>query len=209
MCYPGNTQGRNIRETGERGCILARVSENGDIDCDLRSTDVVRWATKELSITKMVTEEDLLKGIEKICRKTALEASGRPVVLRLFLGGRGPLFGKLTSPHALQDLTETARDIGMAFTPFIWIEQIRGAVNPLLDLEMRREEGSFLGELLRYSKELVHDPELSSLLSEDISPLFDDRRIRRFIDSPSRDTLVRLLNEAERVCAENLSERDE
>jgi len=209
VCYPGNTQGRNIRETGERGCILARVSETGEIDCDLRSTDVVRWATKDLSITKMVTEEDLLKGIEKICRKTALEASGRPVVLRLSLGGRGPLFGKLSSPHALQDLTETARDIGMAFTPFIWIEQIKGAVNPLLDLEMRREEGSFLGELLRYSKELVHDPELSSLLREELSPLFDDRRIRRFIESPSRDTLVRLLNEAEWVCAENLSERDE
>jgi hypothetical protein len=156
----------------------------------------------------MVTEEDLLKGIEQICRETALEASGRPVVLRLSLEGRGPLFGKLTSPHALHDLTETARDIGMAFTPFIWIEQIRGAVNPPLDLETRREEGSFLGELLRYSRELDHDPELSTLLREELSPLFDDRRIRRFIDFPSRDTLVRLLKEAEWVCAENLSESD-
>jgi DNA repair exonuclease SbcCD nuclease subunit len=209
VCYPGNTQGRNIREGGQRGCILARVSEKGEIECDVRATDVVRWTTKELSITKMGTEEDLLKGIEQVCRETAHEASGRPVVLQLHLGGRGPLFGKLTTPHTLNDLTETSRDIGMAFTPFVWIEQIRSTVNPSIDLEMRREEGSFLGELLRYSKELAHDPDISKLLREELSPLFDDRRLGRFTDLPPKDTLVRLLNEAERLCAEKLSESDD
>lgn len=209
VCYPGNTQGRNIRETGERGCILARISEKGEIDCDVRATDVVRWTTKELSITKMGTEDDLLKGIEQICGETALEASGRPVVLRLYLGGRGPLFGKLTTSHAINDLIETSRDIGMAFNPFVWIEQIRSTVKPPLDLEMLREEGSFLGELLRYSKELAHDPEISTLLRDELSPLLDDRRIGRFIDLPSRDELVRLLKKAEWVCAEKLSKNEE
>jgi DNA repair exonuclease SbcCD nuclease subunit len=208
VCYPGNTQGRNIRETGERGCILVRVSHKGEIACDFRSTHAVRWATKVLSVTTMNSEEDLLKGIEGICRETALEASGNPAVLRLSLVGRGPLFGRLASPHALYDLTETARDIGMALTPFVWIEQIRSTLKPAIDLEMRREERGYLGELLRYSNELALNPELSILLIKDLSPLFDDRRTRRFLDLPPKDTLVRLLKEAEWVCAEHLSESD-
>ena len=72
------------------------------------------------------------------------------------------------------------------------------------------EEGDFLGELLRYSRELSEDLGFEELAKKELSSLFEDTRAGRFIDYPNRQELRDLLRKAEEICWENLhGEEDE
>jgi hypothetical protein len=66
------------------------------------------------------------------------------------------------------------------------------------------KERDFLGDLIRYSQELLGERHLAELLREDLAPLFESSRIHRYLDSPGDRELRELLEEAERICLENL-----
>jgi DNA repair exonuclease SbcCD nuclease subunit len=198
IVYPGNTQARNIGETGERGCYLVRVGGHREVDIEFLATDVIRWTTRELSIHDLQTEQDLVNALDKTCLDISKTESGRPVIARIFLTGSGPLYGFLKKPNSVPDLLDILHETGMSCSPFVWIEQLRLRITPELDLDARMKEGDFLGELLRYSRELSEDS------------LFEDTRAGRFIDYPNRQELRDLLRKAEEICWENLhGEEDE
>src|SRR5690606_10500725 len=43
IVFPGNLQGRHIRETGPKGCTLVTVDDRGRASCEFRPLDVLRW----------------------------------------------------------------------------------------------------------------------------------------------------------------------
>ena len=51
ILYPGNIQGRHIRETGPKGCIVATVGDDASTVIEEVSLDVVRWARVEIDAT--------------------------------------------------------------------------------------------------------------------------------------------------------------
>ena len=51
IVFPGNTQGRHIREQGSKGCELVTVAPNGTITLEHRALDVARWVQLELDVT--------------------------------------------------------------------------------------------------------------------------------------------------------------
>jgi exonuclease SbcD len=204
VLYPGNTQGRNVRETGEKGCYLVRVSEDKEVAIEFHATDMIRWITRDLTIQNLFTEQDLINALNKVCSDVSKSESGRPVILRISLTGSGPLYESLKNPNIVSDLLEILQEMGMSYSPFVWIEQIKLSINPELDLTSWMKEGDFIGELLRYSHEISEDEHFEELARKELAPLFDDPRARRFIDFPNRDKLRNLLKEAEEICAESL-----
>ena len=44
VIYPGNIQGRHMRETGEKGCVLVSVKDSVIQKVESRTLDVMRWA---------------------------------------------------------------------------------------------------------------------------------------------------------------------
>src|SRR6185437_8731943 len=50
IIFPGNLQGRHIRETGPKGAYLIAVEDNEIVDLALMQTNVVRWAHLEVSV---------------------------------------------------------------------------------------------------------------------------------------------------------------
>lgn len=63
MVFPGNPQGRHIRETGEKGCLLTTIDPGGSVEQVFERLDVVRWERGRVDATDMATEADLLDGI--------------------------------------------------------------------------------------------------------------------------------------------------
>ncbi|MBU2499544.1 MAG: DNA repair exonuclease, partial [Proteobacteria bacterium] len=204
IVYPGNPQGRNIRETGAKGCYLVRVGEDKEADIEFRATDVLRWITRELGINELRTEEDLLKALEGICLDVSRSESGRPAIVRVCLNGPGPLYKFLTNPSTLPELLDILQERGMSYTPYVWIERIETKIRPALDLTGLMKGQDFVGKLLRYSREFSADEDFQGLATKELSALFDDPRIRRFIDPPGTERLETLLREAEALCVEGL-----
>lgn len=204
VVYPGNTQGRNIKETGEKGCYLVKVGEDKEVELEFRATDVIRWTTYELSIHDLQTEQDLINALDHACVEISEKASDRPSIARMTLSGRSPLFKFLKAPNSVADLLEILHERGPSYFPSVWVEQILLSVSPDIDPMARMKERDFLGDLIRYSRELMGEKHLGALVREDLAPLFESARIQRYIDVPGDRQLRELLEEAERICLENL-----
>ncbi|MFC1533472.1 exonuclease SbcCD subunit D [Thermodesulfobacteriota bacterium] len=208
ILYPGNTQGRNIRETGEKGCYLVRVDEDGEVETEFHSTDVMRWITREVLINNLRSEQDLINALDEMCLSISGNESGRSSIARIFLTGSGPLSKALRAPHSLSDLMEVVRETGLSCSPSVWVEQIKLMISPEIALSSRMKKQDFIGELLRYSKELFEEENFEELVKDEVSLLFEDSRARRFLDLPDVRKLRDLLKKAEMNCVQGLYGED-
>ena len=204
ILYPGNTQGRNIRETGEKGCYLVRIDADRGIETEFHATDVIRWETGEIQINDMESDQDLINALNTFCRDISEKESDRASIVRLSLTGAGSLSKGLGDQKALYDLIEIARDIGMSYSPFVWIDQIKLRIYPEMDFISLMKKQDFMGEILRYSDELLRNTDFGKLIKVELSPLFEDSRARRFLEYPDVEKLKALFKEAEMTCLQAL-----
>ncbi|MEC0229226.1 metallophosphoesterase family protein [Paenibacillus alba] len=157
IVYPGNLQGRSIRETGPRGCYIVEMSEGGRAELTFHALDRVRWFQERLSIAGIQTEQELKDRLGERLERVRSEADGRDAVVRLVLEGRGASHGLLRKGRALQELTAELRLDEEERSRFVWVESIEDRTASELDLAVMLQEKSFLGDLLRYSAALRAD----------------------------------------------------
>src|SRR5690606_12509055 len=84
VVFPGNLQGRHIREQGARGAVLVTCNETGVESIDRLEVDVLRWHGMEIDVTGCTAMPDvhslLRQGLEQALEQ---HAADRPVVLRI------------------------------------------------------------------------------------------------------------------------------
>jgi DNA repair protein SbcD/Mre11 len=210
VVYPGNTQGRSIRETGPRGCVLAAVDRERQVKIDFQDVDAVRWFCREVSINEMTSMDELDRKISEVLDAVRLEATGKPAVCRLHLTGRGMLARDLRQDECIADLLERGRASGHC-EPQVWLQDITSNCLPEIDLDKRSEVDDFLGQLLRLVREtesLIPDPgegrEVPETILEPLKELFSYRRSSRYLEKPDPDTARQLLRQAELLCVDLL-----
>lgn len=201
VAYPGTTQGRHIREPGPRGCLLVQVDGQGAVNARFEPVDCVRWSSSALQIDDLETEGDLVEALERTCDEIGDEAQGRPTIARITLSGRGGLHFMLRKPQMVEDLTERLRLKGLELTPPVVVEQIQVQTNNPIDLDFRRKSADFLGEVLRLVENTRDKP---TRLQEMISELYNDRRGRKFLQTPEEGELLEILSEVESMCVDEL-----
>ena len=93
IVYPGNLQGRNIREQGPRGAMLVTVDDNKIQSCEFIECCSVRW--QKLSVN--VEESDSIDAvIESVCtRLIELDQGVKCHVVQVSLEGNTPLQAEL------------------------------------------------------------------------------------------------------------------
>jgi DNA repair exonuclease SbcCD nuclease subunit len=205
IAYPGNTQGRHIREAGPRGCLLVQVDSEGQVKARFEAVDAARWLAGELNINDLETEGDLIEALENLCEEFRIEAQGRPAIIRVILKGRGSMHSILSRPQVVDDLTERLRETGREGTPPVWVERVQVQTSTAIDLASRRESADFLGEVLRIVENYRCQPEQ---LSELIGGLYEDRRGRRFLESPGESDLLEILADVENMCVDELMQEE-
>jgi exonuclease SbcD len=108
--YPGNLQGRSIRETGPKGCTLVTVADDHSVATRFEPLDVVRW--QELEIQAGETEVETT--VRNALTRTISDNGGRLLAVRLRIAG------ELIPDQALRDrLDAVAVEVGD-----VWIEKI-------------------------------------------------------------------------------------
>lgn len=164
IVYPGNIQGRNVKETGAKGCYVARVDAAGHTHMEFHSTEAVRWEQREVSIQGWTDEQQLKNGLERVIAEVQADNGDVPTVLRLTLTGRGPLHKLLQEGLALQELLAELCDeqlTGAGFYgkqgPFVWIESCRVETGAEIDIARLLQQETFIGDLLRMSEKLLED----------------------------------------------------
>jgi exonuclease SbcD len=108
--FPGNPQGRSIRETGPKGCSLVTVGDDHSVVSRFEPLDTVRW--KELSV---VSGDSGLEGaVREALEKAVGKSDGRLLAVRL------EVIGWVIGGQALRDrLDAVAVEVGD-----VWLEKI-------------------------------------------------------------------------------------
>lgn len=204
IVYPGNIQGRSIRETGPRGCYLITVGDDKDVKEEFCPLDAVRWFAKEVRIEELDTADQLEGALADAVDRVRDEAQGRPSICRLTLVGRGPLYGELNREGAVQELLERLREQGLEDEPFLWVERLKLRCAPAIDLEQRCQENDLLGELLRIANDLRGHEDLVKALSPAVAELHEHIRARKALAAMTPEQFHALLDDAANLCVDLL-----
>lgn len=124
IVFPGNTQGRSVRETGVKGCTLVQVEEDFTTTLTHCPLDVVRWEHLHLDLSHIAALEDVYAQASLQLRSLLDRHPDHPLIVRLELEG-------LTAVHeVLQQerervMAELRAQAASLAPDRLWLEKIK------------------------------------------------------------------------------------
>jgi exonuclease SbcD len=168
IVFPGNLQGRHVRETGAKGATLLRIEDGRVTQLEPRALDVVRFCRLELDASPADSILDLAQLAKARLREALAAAEGRLLCARLLLRGASRAHAELARDpeRARAQLRATAGEIQGAD---VWIEDVRFATELPLSHESLVQRDDAIGELVRalHSREAAPGEEPVPLSAED------------------------------------------
>jgi len=130
IAFPGNLQGRHIRETGPRGALMVTTAGTDVEAVEPIYVDVLRWQALRVDVAESSTLDDVVRAVGRALAQLVENAdSDHPLAVRVTLTGacaaHGQLFG-LESQLRAEILAQAA-----ALGPErVWIEKVRVQTTP-------------------------------------------------------------------------------
>ena len=164
IVFPGNIQGRHIREIGPKGCTLVTVDGGEIVEVAHRDLDVMRWSICELDVSATETVDDIYEQVREGLQLALDAAEGRPVAVRLVLYGACSAHLKLHADRErwIQEYRALATGLG---GPGIWLEKISIKTRPAISTDEVLDRDDALSGLLR----AIHDMELDSSVLDELA----------------------------------------
>ncbi len=163
VVFPGNIQGRHIRETGAKGVMLVRV-ENGQVSSvEHRPTDEMRWALAHVDATAASDMRELLTAVSDALGTSIAQSGDRPTAVRLMVKAAGALKDRLMAdaPWFAAEVTGQAS----AVSDLLWIEKIK--LVPASNLP----QAGLPPELAVLLEQALADPDCISSVEAAVAPL--------------------------------------
>lgn len=147
VVFPGNIQGRHVKEEGSKGATLVTV-DGRRVLLEHQALDVLRWLRLDVDATGAAGTEAALERVRLALDVAVLQAEERMLAVRITLRGDCPAHADLArSPDAiLQEVRVVAAEV--AGPDELWIEDVRVATRPALDLAAMRAQPGAVGALM-------------------------------------------------------------
>ena len=97
IVFPGNLQGRSVRECGPKGAVLVDVVDGHISSVQRLILDRARWAVVDVDLSGITDETIALRNIENAIRPAADNLEGRLLALRVCLSGSTDLHRRLNA----------------------------------------------------------------------------------------------------------------
>ena len=170
IVFPGNIQGRNIRERGPKGCTLVAVEDGEVVKVEHRDLDMMRWSLYESDVSVHATEDDISEQVHEGLRSVLDGAKGRPVAVRLVLKGACSAHSSLHArrEHWIEEYRALATGLGGAG---IWLEKVVIDTKPVASVDEALKRDDALSGLLRAIRDMEWDDSALEGLAKEMSPL--------------------------------------
>lgn len=201
IVFPGNIQGRHIKETGAKGATLVIVEDRRIIEVKERELDVLRWATCQVDLYECETSDMVYDAVRQGFEQELDQANGKTLAMRLVLTGRCPVHARLFD--RTMQWTEEFRGIAAGFGD-VWLEKVKFQTSRKKSLAEIFGEDTPIAGLLQSIQHLELDgdtifglvPELSALKSK--LPAEIHSSDEPFLD-PSPDKIAELRTEVQEL----------
>jgi exonuclease SbcD len=175
IAYPGNLQGRHIRELGARGALLVSADGAEITGVDRLEVDVLRWHALEVDIGALSDRQGAVRAaglaLEALLETTPAHL---PLAIRVVFKGRSAAYTSLVADEG--QLRQEVLAQAVARDPErLWIEKVRvDGEAPDMELPPASEEAQrALADLAGLSLMAQDDPDFVRLLQADWLALLD------------------------------------
>jgi exonuclease SbcD len=188
IVYSGNIQGRNKKETGEKGCYYVSIGDAGCNYSFIDSADIL-WEPICVSISDLNSVDDLLS----LCKLDIeqLRRTNQGVFVHLQISGYSELSTILQEDIMVDDMIEILQAGEDERHNFVWISSYENHTQTMDYRENLKKELHFVGDLLHQFEQYEH-------VDQALAPLYKHKEGRRFISPLQLDEKEALVNEAEK-----------
>jgi exonuclease SbcD len=166
IVFPGNIQGRHVRETGAKGCTLVDVQDGQIIGLEHRETDVLRFASIRVPVDGAESMAEIATRLRFELTAAQDLAGGLPLIARITLTGPTDRHGELVAdPRAID---AECRNAAAAVSGSLYIERVRLETRP--KPRPVGEEGS-TADLEAAFRQALDDPDVQRRLLADFGAL--------------------------------------
>lgn len=123
IVFPGNLQGRSVRESGAKGAMRVTVEDGRVVEVTPLVLDAARWAHLDIDVGGLDSETDIVARIDAALMEEHGSAENRPVAARITLRGATPLHNRLIARR--EEFQDELRAGGFRIAEDCWIEQLR------------------------------------------------------------------------------------
>ncbi|MBU6271312.1 MAG: DNA repair exonuclease [Betaproteobacteria bacterium] len=175
IAYPGNLQGRHIREPGVRGALM--VSAEGDeiTAVERIESDVLRWHLLGVDISACGDRSAAIRAAgQGLAQALAATPSHLPLAVRVVFTGRSPAHAALLADEV--QLRHEVISQALALAPErVWIEKVRVLAEPAgaASTPFEDEREGALAELAGLALTAVNDPGFRQALESDWRAVLD------------------------------------
>ena len=129
IVFPGCIQGRHIRETGIKGCVLVTVDNGVVIAHEERALDVIRWEVLTVDLTDVDHEAACLTRLKEALDASIHRHDPLPVIVRVIFTGQTDVHDRVTGD--LEYWKEAVRSTALArYGEQVWIEKVKVQTRP-------------------------------------------------------------------------------
>lgn len=175
ILFPGNLQGRHVREQGEKGATLVMVDEGKVVDLTHVSFDVVRWQQLRVDLKGVDHTDEALARVRYELERAVEGAEGRMLAVRFELTCPGTLSQQMLADE--ERWVNEVRALGHQMARDVWIEKVKWRLQEEAT-EPTGIQAEVLGSILEGIKHLSEDTEeLQALGDEALAEL--ERKLPR------------------------------
>jgi DNA repair exonuclease SbcCD nuclease subunit len=121
VVFPGNLQGRSVRETGAKGAVFVDVEDGRITDIRRVIVDQARFADMRVDVSDAMTEADVTARMRDSFASLDADADGRLLAVRVRLTGTAPLHTLLIAQRA--QIAENAQSALHHVHEDAWLEK--------------------------------------------------------------------------------------
>lgn len=170
VVFPGNIQGRSVRELGAKGAVIVEVADREVVSVEPVELDVIRWAIVEVDCAGARADDVQARMRDALVRARDSVAAGRPLVARVVL------VGESEDASAFRDrevgLRDDARAIAASVSADLWIEKVKVRLREPIQL-VALDVSDDLAALIA---EATADEGLIASLRDDLSPFLSQAK---------------------------------
>lgn len=192
--YPGNTQGRSSKESGEKGFELITLTES-EVVSEFCPTATIQWKTIELSVKEKKNLDDVYKALRAIIEEQKNELYS--VFLSIRLTDCNDLLEGVIRKIKQGELLEALQQIPKADT-FVWVHKME--LETIVENHIPAIQKLFPDEWDKVQSEI----EKEVLFNESTNTLFDFPGIEEVVEAREKSYRKKIVRDAKELVRNQL-----
>lgn len=159
ILFPGNIQGRHIKERGDKGCTLVTVEDGSIQSLTHLSLDVLRWELCEVDASGLESLDEIMDKAREVLEQKYQDVDGRFLAVRFRIYGATKIHQELIvdKDHFINNIRSLSLEVALGD---VWVEKVKIETTRMINIEELKEQHTPIAVILDFIKDVGMDEDM-------------------------------------------------